>query len=147
MSAEREDLATRIVREYHANGIPAKVHHGMVLVHRDGELTGPFRAELLAGEYRAEIERVKGVVRETLRRLGIIDYLMSCGVSPRAAYSRLLMAKELTGESPLFKRERELMAGLEADADFRANVHYRHVVRAIVEELCRSGDGGEHSEE
>src|SRR5262245_7535497 len=95
MGDEGENLAKRIVGEYHAYGIPAKAHRGMVLVHRGGELVGPFPAELMAQEYRAEIEGVKGRVRAILERHGVFDYLRNFGGEDyEEAYSRLMFMAE-----------------------------------------------------
>ena len=83
MSAEREDLARTIVWAYHSIGIPAKVHHGMVLIHRDAEMVGPFQAELLAPLYRQEIETIKKDVLAKLETYGIIEILKRFNYSNR----------------------------------------------------------------
>jgi hypothetical protein len=145
MGDEGENLAKRIVGEYHAYGIPAKAHRGMVLVHRDGELVGPFPAELMAQEYRAEIEGIKGRVRATLECHGVFEYLRNSGGGGyEEAYYKLMFTIEYMDDdrfSDLLRTQRAILKPLLADAEFAANPWYWTVAWVVVRELGQEGDG------
>jgi hypothetical protein len=131
------------------------MYRGMVLVHRDGELAGPFQAEDLAREFRLEIEGTKRHVLARLKRYGVIDYLRSSGKRFAEAYSRLMLAKQLlqyykssrSAKSAFIlehfgdlQAEWEIVAALENDLEFAANPWYWTVSDAIVQELGRQDE-------
>jgi hypothetical protein len=146
MSAKREDLAKTIVREYHSNGIPAKVYRGMVLVHREGELAGPFPAEDVALEFRAEIESVKKLVLAKLETYGITEILKKFK-NGRVSLFNLLVLNDEQSNKFFFKNDDDLVRraqGIHDDADFLAKPFYWDVARVLVLELAaeegRAGD-------
>jgi hypothetical protein len=149
MRSARDDLARTIVRVYHSHGIPARVDRGLVLVHRDGELSSPLRPDLVALDLRADIERVKREVRAKLERYGVIDYVMNADDGQiERKFEHLIMLKHLiesnqTGEvQAFFRPECAILVPLLADADFAAHPFYWTVAWVVVRELVDDGRGG-----
>jgi hypothetical protein len=147
MGAEREDLARRILREYHSHGIPARVERGLVLVHRDGELTGPLRPDLVAHELRADIERVKRRVLAKLVHYGVIDYVRNGDDGEIVGkYDYLMVCKSFVESNAVgelqdhFRAETDILVRWLADPDFAAYPFYWTVAWEIVHELGGSAE-------
>jgi hypothetical protein len=147
MGIEHEDLARRIVRKYHALGIPARVERGLVMVHRDGELTGPLRPDLVAHEYQADIDRLKRRVLAQLEHYGVVDYLMNADDGQIAEkYQYLMICKSLIESNQIlehqdhFRAEVEVLGPWLADPDFAAYPFYWTIACEVVREL---GGGAE----